>query len=50
MRVFANKGPPMAVLLGKLIAAQRTGHVTAGIPLGYLARLPACPRHRADRA
>jgi ATP/maltotriose-dependent transcriptional regulator MalT len=39
VRVFADEGPPMAALLGKLIAAQRTGHVAAGIPLGYLARL-----------
>ena len=29
----------MAALLGKLIAAQRTGHLAAGVPLGYLARL-----------
>ena len=29
----------MAALLGKLIAAQRTGHVAAAVPLGYLARL-----------
>jgi hypothetical protein len=41
--------------LGKLIAAQRTGHVAAGIPIGYLAGsgvpstpgrprlIPACP-------
>jgi LuxR family transcriptional regulator, maltose regulon positive regulatory protein len=39
VRVFADEGSPMAVLLGKLIAAQRTRHVAAGIPLGYLARL-----------
>ena len=39
VRVFADEGPPMAVLLGKLIAAQRTGHVAVGVPLGYLARL-----------
>ena len=39
VRVFADEGPPMAALLGKLIAARRTGHVAAGIPLGYLARL-----------
>ena len=39
VRVFADEGPPMAALLGRLIAAQRTGGVAAGIPLGYLARL-----------
>jgi LuxR family maltose regulon positive regulatory protein len=39
VRVFADEGPPMAVLLGRLIAAQRTGGVAVGVPLGYLARL-----------
>ena len=39
VRVFADEGPPMAALLGRLIAAQRTGRVAAGVPLGYLARL-----------
>ena len=39
VRVFADEGSPMAALLGKLIAAQRTGHVAAAVPLGYLARL-----------
>jgi LuxR family transcriptional regulator, maltose regulon positive regulatory protein len=39
VRVFADEGPPMAALLGKLIAAQRTGQAAAGVPLGYLARL-----------
>jgi LuxR family maltose regulon positive regulatory protein len=39
VRVFADEGPPMAALLGKLIAAQRTGHAAAGVPLGCLARL-----------
>ena len=38
-RVFADEGPPMAALLGKLIAAQRTGQAAAEVPLGYLARL-----------
>ena len=41
VRVFADEGPPMAALLGKLIA-QRGGAIAAGVPLGYLARL-----HRA---
>ena len=39
VRVFADKGPPMAALLARLIAAQRSGHTAAGVPLGCLARL-----------
>ena len=39
VRVFADEGAPMAALLGRLIAAQRTGQAAAGVPLGYLARL-----------
>ena len=39
VRVLADEGPPMAALLGRLIAAQRTGQAAAGVPLGYLARL-----------
>ena len=39
VRVFADEGPPMATLLGRLIAAQRAGQAAAGVPLGYLARL-----------
>ena len=39
VRVFADEGPPMAALLGRLIAAQRGGQATAGVPLGCLARL-----------
>ena len=39
VRVFADEGPPMAALLGRLIAAQRTGQAAAGVPLGYLARV-----------
>jgi LuxR family transcriptional regulator, maltose regulon positive regulatory protein len=42
VRVFADEGPPMAALLGRLIAAQRTGsgsRAAAEVPLGYLARL-----------
>jgi len=42
VRVFTDEGPPMAALLGRLIAAQRAGRAAAGVPLGYLARL-----HRA---
>jgi ATP/maltotriose-dependent transcriptional regulator MalT len=42
VRVFADEGPPMAALLGRLIVAQRTGsgfRAAAEVPLGYLARL-----------
>src|SRR5690349_9196398 len=42
VRVFADEGPPMAALLGRPIAAQRTGsgfRAAAEVPLGYLARL-----------
>ena len=39
VRVFADEGPPMAALLGRLIAVRRTGQLAAGMPLGYLARL-----------
>ncbi len=38
--VFADEGPPMAALLGRLIAAQKAERaVVAGVPLGCLARL-----------
>ena len=39
VRVFADEGVPMAALLGRLVAAQRTRQAAAGVPLGYLARL-----------
>lgn len=40
VRVFTDEGPPMAALLGRLIAHQRAGHsAAAGVPLGCLARL-----------
>ena len=39
IRVFADEGPPMAALLGRLIAAQRAGQAAAAVPLGCLARL-----------
>ena len=50
VRVFADEGPPMAALLGRLIAAQRTGQAAAEVPFGYLARLqrafrPGRPAH-----
>ena len=39
LRVFADEGAPMAVLLARLIAAQRAGQAAAEVPFGYLARL-----------
>ena len=40
VRVFADKGPPMAALLARLVAAERGGHTAeARVPLGCLARL-----------
>ena len=39
VRVFADEGPPMARLLGRLVAAQRAGQAAAEVPFGYLARL-----------
>jgi len=39
VRVFADEGPPMAALLARLVAAQRSGGAAAGVPLGCLARL-----------
>ena len=45
VRVFADEGPPMAALLARLIAAQRSGGAAAEVPLGCLARLQrALPR------
>jgi LuxR family maltose regulon positive regulatory protein len=39
-RVFADEGPPMRALLGRLAAAMRTEQAaTPGVPLGYLGRL-----------
>jgi LuxR family transcriptional regulator, maltose regulon positive regulatory protein len=40
VRVFADEGAPMAALLGRLVAAQRTQQTTVGsLPLDCLARL-----------
>ena len=40
VRVFADEGAPMAVLVGRLVAAQKAGRAAArGIPPGYLAAL-----------
>ncbi len=57
VRVFADEGPPMAVLLGRLITAQRVGRAAARVPLDCLARLqrafdagPSAPDHRPRTA
>jgi LuxR family maltose regulon positive regulatory protein len=43
LRVFADEGPPMAALLGRLIAAQRAGRGLApDLPLAYLGTLRRC--------
>jgi len=39
VRVFADEGPPMAALLGRLLAAQRGDRTAAALPLEYLGRL-----------
>jgi LuxR family maltose regulon positive regulatory protein len=40
VRVFADEGPPMGALLGRLAAAQRAEQASApGVPPGFLARL-----------
>jgi LuxR family maltose regulon positive regulatory protein len=40
VRVFADEGPPMAALLGRLVAAQKAGRDAArGVDLGCLARV-----------
>jgi LuxR family transcriptional regulator, maltose regulon positive regulatory protein len=54
VRVFADEGPPMAALLGALVAAQRAEQAAArSVPLGWLARVlgafgekPAAPAAR----
>jgi hypothetical protein len=55
--VFADEGAPMAALLGRVIAAQRTGRAAAGVPLGCLAGLQrafdagsSAPGHRPGTA
>ena len=57
VRVFADEGPPMTALLGRLITAQRTGRAAARVPLDCLARLqgafdagPSTPGHRPGTA
>jgi LuxR family maltose regulon positive regulatory protein len=52
VRVFADEGPPMAGLLGRLIAAQKAEQpATRDVPLGYLAQLMrACGGHDGQQA
>ena len=50
VRVFADEGPPMAALLGRLIAAQRAGQAAAGRPARLPGPAPAGLRRRACRA
>jgi LuxR family transcriptional regulator, maltose regulon positive regulatory protein len=40
LRVFADEGPPMRALVGRVVAAHRAGQSSVrGIPFGHLARL-----------
>jgi LuxR family transcriptional regulator, maltose regulon positive regulatory protein len=51
VRVFADEGAPMAALLGRLVAAQRTPQTAArGIPLSYLGRLVRAFHQAGPRA
>ena len=51
VRVFADEGTPMRVLLGRLVAAQRAEQAAArDVPLGFLARvLQAVGQNHAER-
>jgi LuxR family maltose regulon positive regulatory protein len=52
LRVFTDEGAPMAALLGRLVAAQRTDQTEAvrDVPLGYLGRLARTFEQDAGRA
>jgi LuxR family maltose regulon positive regulatory protein len=52
LRVFTDEGAPMAALLGRLVAAQRTDQNEAArvVPLGYLGRLARTFEQDAGRA
>ena len=50
VRVFADEGPPMAALLARLIAAQRTDRAAARVPIGCLARLQRALGRAGHRA
>ncbi len=45
VRVFADEGPAMAALLGRLIAAQRAHQAAAQVPLAFLGRLQRAFAH-----
>ena len=50
VRVFADEGPPMAALLGRLVAAQKADQAAArGVPLGCLAAGAARVRRQRRR-
>jgi LuxR family maltose regulon positive regulatory protein len=44
VRVFADEGPPMRALLGRLTATQKPRHAAAGLPSGYLVRVQQASR------
>jgi len=52
LRVFADEGAPLAAVLDRLIAGQRSGRVSPapGVPLAYLRRLQAAFRPGDARA
>ena len=50
VRVFADEGSPMAALLSRLIAAQRTGQAAAERPARLPGPAPASLRHRTSCA
>jgi LuxR family maltose regulon positive regulatory protein len=51
VRVFVDEGPPMATLLGTLLAAQRTEQTSvADVPVDYLGRLMRAFTHDAARS
>jgi LuxR family maltose regulon positive regulatory protein len=50
VRVFADQGPPMAALIGKLARPRRgQGNGGGGVPLDYLRRLMSAFQQDADR-
>jgi LuxR family maltose regulon positive regulatory protein len=51
VRVFADEGAPMSILLGRLVAAQRSDRTAArAVPLGYLGQLLRALEHEATAA
>jgi LuxR family maltose regulon positive regulatory protein len=49
VRVFADQGPPMAALVGKLARTRRGQGEAAGVPPDYLRRLVSVFQQDADR-